>query len=585
MKLTRLFAFTTLVLVALIGLMLSRIIYAEWSAYESSRAGLQAIQVAYKAMVVAEKVSFERGPTNGVLGDGDNPDPSKRARLTQAREVSDTVMEELAALIEASPGQGEAAQVLRKARAQLTAARGEVDSVARLPRSGRPPERVMGAVHQMFDVIPVIMEAVTILSREAEQISPQFSDALISARLTAELREYAGRLGSQFTAALTEQKPLAAAEQLAIHVLRGRIEQLRILIELPTRNRETDERILQAVRNMEHRYFGDGLAFIAQVERASAEGRPYGMDTAEFAARYVPDMASIVQLRDVLVSIALEGGQARNARAQKTLLVMSVLGAATLLLVVLLLLVIRRRVLGPLLDTTTVLVDIARGKLDTQVPTSDRDDEIGDMLLAVGHLKESSVERKRLEEERGRLIEELKLMSNTDFLTGLLNRRAFAGIAEGQIAGARRHGWPLALILFDIDHFKSVNDRYGHGAGDAVLVAIAQMAKRMFRENDFVGRHGGEEFVALAPHCDLEAALALAERLRMAIESSDIDLPDGGSLRVTASFGVVALRQPGDNLDALLQGADHALYAAKEAGRNRVLPGTTRAPGAADASA
>jgi len=580
MRLTRLFAFTTLVLIALIGLMLSRMVFYEWRAYHSADAGLRAMEVAYKAMVVAEKVSSERGPTNGVLGDGDNPDPSKRARLAQARETSDKVMADLFAALEAGRPRDEALLALQKARVQLVAARSEVDAVARLPRGSRPPERVMGAVHQMFDVIPVIMEAVTLLSREAETIYPQFSDALVGARMAAELREYAGRLGSQFTAALTEGKPLADAEQQAIHVLRGRIEQLRMLIELPTRNRETDESILAAVREMEQRYFGDGLNFVAAVEQASAEGRPYGIDTAEFAARYVPGMASIVQLRDRMVSIAIEGGQQRREQAREALVLISVLGTATLLMVVLILLVIRRRVVRPLLEATSVVVDIARGRLDMQLPAGHKGDEIGDMLEAVALLKENSIERRRLEEERGALIEELKQASNTDFLTALLNRRAFASIAEGQIAASRRHGAPLSLILFDIDHFKKVNDQRGHAAGDAVLVAIAQLARRMFREGDFVARHGGEEFVALAPHCDLAAAMALAERLRAAIEVTDIAIPDGDPLRVTASFGVVALRQPSDNLDSLLQGADRALYAAKAGGRNRVMQGESRAAGA-----
>jgi len=195
------------------------------------------------------------------------------------------------------------------------------------------------------------------------------------------------------------------------------------------------------------------------------------------------------------------------------------------------------------------------------------------MLRAVSALKAGSIEKQRLEEERQRLIEELKLMSSTDFLTGLLNRRAFTDIASSQIGSALRHGWPVALILFDIDHFKRVNDTYGHDAGDAVLIEIAALARRMFREGDFVARHGGEEFVALAPHCDLNSAIALAERLRSTIAEASISLPDGRQATVTASFGVVAMKSPGDTLETLLRGADRALYAAKEGGRDRVMSG------------
>ena len=278
MKLTRLFTITTVVLISLLGLMLTRIIFDEWRAYRSSQAGLEAMQVAYKAMVIAEKVSFERGPANGVLGDADTPDPAKRERLRQAREVSDAAIADLLQAMSANSAlrAGDAVRAMQKARALLAAARLEVDQVGQLKRTARAPERVMGAVHQMFDVIPVVMEAVTLLSRDAEEIYPQFSDSLVGARLAAELREYAGRLGSQFTAALTEQKPLAESEQQAIQMLRGRIEQLRILIELPTHTRETDERILAAVLDMEQRYFDDGLGFIAGVERLRRSSGPTG---------------------------------------------------------------------------------------------------------------------------------------------------------------------------------------------------------------------------------------------------------------------------------------------------------------------
>ena len=250
---------------------------------------------------------------------------------------------------------------------------------------------------------------------------------------------------------------------------------------------------------------------------------------------------------------------------------MSLTGCAAVLVVVMIFLVIRWRVVRPLLDATRVLVDIAHGELGTEVPAADRRDEIGDMLQAVGALKANSIEKQRLEGERQRLIDELKQMSNTDFLTGLLNRRAFAGIAESQIASARRHDWPLALILFDIDHFKAVNDRHGHDAGDAVLVDLAALTRRVFRDGDFVARHGGEEFVALAPQCDFDAALALAERMRAAIEAGATRLPGGQEVKIAASFGVVGLNPMGDNLDSLISRADRALYTAKAQGRNRVV--------------
>jgi diguanylate cyclase (GGDEF)-like protein len=167
------------------------------------------------------------------------------------------------------------------------------------------------------------------------------------------------------------------------------------------------------------------------------------------------------------------------------------------------------------------------------------------------------------------LQHELEHQSNTDVLTGLLNRRALQRAAAHEIAQARRRNSPLALVLLDLDHFKDINDRHGHEGGDAALALTAQCLTRNLRANDLVARIGGEEFVALLPETDEPQATLTAERIRAGIENlcmkhlrKDVTL--------SASFGVTRL-QPGDtSLDQLLSRADHALYQAKKSGRNRV---------------
>src|SRR6185503_10464908 len=129
----------------------------------------------------------------------------------------------------------------------------------------RETDLVMGAVHRMFAVIPPIMEAVAILSRSAELIYPELSGALVSARLAADLREQAGRLGSQFTGALAEQRRLYETETQEIRVLRGRIEQLRSLIHLSTKGGDADPRIADAVRTMDQMYFDADLRLVGVV--------------------------------------------------------------------------------------------------------------------------------------------------------------------------------------------------------------------------------------------------------------------------------------------------------------------------------
>jgi diguanylate cyclase (GGDEF)-like protein len=575
LSLLRLFTITTTVLLLLIGLGLFRIINTEVQAFRATTNGLRAMQVTYKALVVAEKVSFERGPSNAVLGDGDRHDPRKRAKLAKARAVSDKALHDLDQALAAAPDLNQAqlaVQTMKHAREQLALGRAAVDGVAALPRARRDPARVMGAVHEMFDVVPIVLDAATLLSRDAEDAYPALSDTLVASRLAAELREYAGRLGSQFTAALTSGKPLAQREEYGIYAMRGRIDELHGLIAARLKAEGTDPRILAAQREMERRYFADDMAFVDSVERASVEHRPYGLDTAQFAARYVPGMGTIVALRDVLVAVAIENAERSDAKARRVLIIGCSGGLFALVVVGLVFLIVRRRVVHPLLVTTTVLTDIASGNLDTVVPQTKQRDEIGKMLAAVVTLKENSVQKQLLEAERQRLIEELRVSSSTDYLTGLLNRRAFTEAALHEVANSVRYARPFAVVMFDIDHFKAVNDRFGHDAGDAVIAAVAACAREEFRKGDLVCRYGGEEFAVLAPECGIDDARVLTERVRAAVEALAIPVPGGGTVRVTASFGAVGVPAGAEvDLDGLLHGADEALYRAKAAGRNRVV--------------
>ena len=165
--------------------------------------------------------------------------------------------------------------------------------------------------------------------------------------------------------------------------------------------------------------------------------------------------------------------------------------------------------------------------------------------------------------------EELREKAIRDPLTGLLTRGAFFEICDLEFARAARSGAPLALIMADIDHFKAINDRYGHLGGDDVLRDVALRLHATFRKEDAVGRYGGEEFVALAIGCPDEDAMRLAERFRQAVARSAFQA-GSTAIAVTTSVGV-ATGTAADGLQALLGAADEALYYAKSSGRNKVV--------------
>jgi diguanylate cyclase (GGDEF)-like protein len=168
-------------------------------------------------------------------------------------------------------------------------------------------------------------------------------------------------------------------------------------------------------------------------------------------------------------------------------------------------------------------------------------------------------------------------LARTDELTGMKNRRAFYELAQQAFEQAARYERPLSLISLDIDHFKSINDTWGHAAGDAALRAIARVMTTTSRVTDIAGRVGGEEFAILLPETTTEAAVVHAERLRRDVADIVVSY-DGVDIRLTCSMGVASRDEFTVSLDRLMARADAALYDAKAAGRNRVCEAATVRP-------
>jgi len=164
-----------------------------------------------------------------------------------------------------------------------------------------------------------------------------------------------------------------------------------------------------------------------------------------------------------------------------------------------------------------------------------------------------------------KLIENLKRSANEDYLTGLYNRRKIARELSKELGRSERYGRSFSIILVDIDDFKETNDTYGHNSGDAVLIKFAGIINKAVRDSDLTGRWGGEEFLVICPETDMNGAIALAEKIRSVVESSEF-INTG---KITASFGVTAYSDDED-IRSLIKRADDALYTAKNNGKNRV---------------
>jgi diguanylate cyclase (GGDEF)-like protein len=187
--------------------------------------------------------------------------------------------------------------------------------------------------------------------------------------------------------------------------------------------------------------------------------------------------------------------------------------------------------------------------------------------LALEHAHEA-LEQKHLELQT--LSEELRISSVTDPLTGASNRRFFLDSAAKMVSSANRHHYPFSVIMIDVDHFKRINDKYGHPAGDKVLQTLAAISREALREEDVFARFGGEEFMAILPNTGAQAGQAVAERLCAKVMAHPVKVNDE-SLYITVSCGVSEHRSNETTIENAIKRADEALYAAKDSGRNQVV--------------
>lgn len=572
MSLSRLLKTLTLLVTLVAIALIMRVSFDAWGAVRMSTMALQTSQNLRLVLTVAEMASRERGPTNSILGSAFPPSAASASALATARTQTDAAF---AAARQAHLGEGDLhAHVLSRvdvAQAALRQARAEVDRIASLPRPGRQPQAIRSVVHDMVAVVSTLAPATIALANQLQQGLPVLEDVANGALLTAELREQAGLLGSHFTAALASKQPFTPAERSAIERTQGRIDQLRSLIDLRVRVPNQAATVLTAWQAMEQSYFGSAKQLLADVIATGNSNGQFEIDAASFAAQYVPDMKPMFALRDAWLDLAETRAMEERSDGRITLAIVGLCSAALLGLLLATMRVLNRRVLTPLTGTTLALRAMARNQQELPLPKCVANDEIAAVVGAVQQLQIMTRARTVLEVERNELIQRLSEQSNTDFLTGLSNRRAFLATAERDLALALRHGTRVAIIMLDVDHFKRFNDSLGHAAGDQALIAVAQAMGSALRGSDLIARFGGEEFVMLLGHCERDQAKRLSERVRDAIASMQIELPDGQTRSITASLGVAHSDDLGFAMERLLSCADAAMYEAKNAGRNRVV--------------
>jgi len=545
----------------------------QWREFSNSDQALADFRIFRAALLAMEKVSAERGPMNAALGES-LPTPAPRiAALRLAREESDARLRELGDSIDASHCRQCAALSATAIRAvtALSLARKQVDDLILLPRPARTADVLDKAVNRMADDIPIIAGIADATVGDIVSGDAAILDYLRIARLSASLREQAGLLGSRFTGALASNRQLTDAEQQQVFNSEGRVEQLRSLLVSHASNHPT--LAPEAVRRVNEVYGGDGLAYVASVYHRARLPAGADVSTGQFAEQYVPTMTPIVELRDEILDQAYIRLHRNRAFTLMALIGAFAVSFALVGTTLWLHSLFRSRILRPFSEATRSIMAIANGNLAVETPApAHYRGEIRALFEAVHTLKRYSLDRQQLEQDRQRLIAQLTTMAETDSLTQLLNRRALEARACGLCTAADGTKQYVALVMFDIDHFKRINDTFGHIAGDRALEIVGKVCRDALQERDLAARFGGEEFAVVSLVGTADEALALAERLKQRMGEIQVDLENGRSFGMTISVGV-AIGRCGDvdgDLSALIRQSDAMLYRAKRGGRDRI---------------
>jgi diguanylate cyclase (GGDEF)-like protein len=240
--------------------------------------------------------------------------------------------------------------------------------------------------------------------------------------------------------------------------------------------------------------------------------------------------------------------------------------------------VFTRRLAPPVMASLLVLPLVVHERaLGTLILGSNKRHAFGDAVRPTLEVLASHV---AVSLANARMLKRLEELATTDGLTSVYNKRALIEHANRKLKTAARYRRPMSVLVCDIDHFKRVNDTYGHDVGDVVIKGLADLLKRVKRDTDIVGRFGGEEFVLVCEETDERGGQQLAERIRVELEATRFHT-ELGPLSVTASVGVAPFPMAGDSWEALFKATDEALYVSKRGGRNRVTVWSPKLSGAA----
>ena len=529
--------------------------------YIKTNQALTEIQALQAVADLANKISRERAPANKLMSSNQQDFAKHVLELKLYRLTVDEQMKKTLEVLKHSNLPNLDLSLFDRLDEALTQGRQQVDAYAALPREQRNAETMDQAILKMFNAWDRSHDVLKDVIAVSEGKDTAVSNFYVQILLLADLRDQAGRAASNVMAHVAFKQPIPETNLARSLQTRKQVMYLWELIDTlqPERDKTEEFKVLhQAVYN---EFLAKGLLIVERLMNESIYHRPYYLTGTQLTEAIVDKFSTVVELQNYLLKYSVEKAIIEKHKAQNILLTTVGISLISIFAALFTMIYARKRVFSPLIQAREILFDLSHSSIrPNPMDTKDQPANVYSLFTAIQQLKQTLQQRDALEFR-------LKNIAHLDSLTGVANRYAlneYIKLLENQPTQFSE----TCLMVIDIDHFKQVNDVYGHLMGDQVIQFVAEKLKENIRTSDLLVRYGGDEFIVLIENVGMERALKIAEKIRSEIyEAKSVDNVRCPDLKVSISIGVAI---GATSWMALLEKADRALFQAKEQGKNKV---------------
>ncbi|UJA03028.1 diguanylate cyclase [Acinetobacter johnsonii] len=530
--------------------------------YIKTNQALTEIQALQAVADLANKISRERAPANKLMSSNQQDFAKHVLELKLYRLTVDEQMQKTLEVLKHSNLPNLDLSLFDRLDEALMQGRQQVDAYAALPREQRNAETMDQAILKMFSAWDRSHDVLKDVIAVSEGKDTAVSNFYVQILLLADLRDQAGRAASNVMAHVAFKQPIPETNLARSLQTRKQVMYLWELIDTlqPERDKTEEFKVLhQAVYN---EFLAKGLLIVERLMNESIYHRPYYLTGTQLTEAIVDKFSTVVELQNYLLKYSVEKAIIEKHKAQNILLTTVGISLISIFAALFTMIYARKRVFSPLIQAREILFDLSHSSLrPNPMDTKDQPANVYSLFAAIQQLKQTLQQRDALEFR-------LKNIAHLDSLTGVANRYAlneYIKLLENQPTQFSE----TCLMVIDIDHFKQVNDVYGHLMGDQVIQFVAEKLKENIRTSDLLVRYGGDEFIVLIENVGMERALKIAEKIRSEIyEAKSVDNVRCPDLKVSISIGVAI---GATSWMALLEKADRALFQAKEQGKNKVV--------------